>query len=196
MRSPYLLTGLVLITLFLSGCHTKHKKTIEAQPIISDLEAKINNDEALMEELQAKIGTLEDSKKILLKQIEYNMVITVPDGILFSPGATILSKSGITVLKTIGEVLESYPDRPICIEGHTDNVPIAPGDNEKYPVNRELSVARTIQVMNHMAGHFQIKQSLVSVKGYAPFMPITSNDTPEERAENRRIVIMVGSINN
>ena len=195
MRSPYLLTGLVLSTLFLPGCYTTHK-TIEEQPLISDLEASINYNEALMRELQDKIGTLEDSKKILLKQIEYNMVITVPDSILFSPGATILSKRGITVLKTIGEVLENYPDRSVCIEGHTDNVSIAPGIREKDPVNRELSVARSIQIMNYMAGHFQIKQSLISVKGYGTHKPIASNDTAEGRAENRRIVIVVDSNNN
>jgi chemotaxis protein MotB len=195
VRSPYLLTGLVLITLFLPGCYTTHK-TIEEQPLISDLEASINNNAALMRELQDKIGTLEDSKKILLKQIEYDMVITVPDGILFSPGATILSKRGITVLKTIGEVLENYPDRSVCIEGHTDHVSIAPGIREKDPVNRELSVARSIQIMNYMAGHFQIKQSLISVKGYGTHKPIASNDTAEGRAENRRVVIAVDSNNN
>lgn len=57
----------------------KHKKTIEEQErvisekqaLLSDLEEKIKNNEVLMEELQDKVGTLEDSKKILLKQIEY-----------------------------------------------------------------------------------------------------------------------------
>ncbi len=142
MRSPYLLTGLVLITLFLPGCYTKHKKAIEEQErvisekqaLISNLEAKSKHNEALIKELQDKIGTLEDSRSILLKQAEDNMVITIPDDILFSSGATMLSKRGITVLKTLGEVLENYSDRPICIEGHTDNLPIAPGARDELCV--------------------------------------------------------------
>jgi chemotaxis protein MotB len=103
---------------------------------------------------------------------------------------------GIAVLKTIGEVLENYPGRPICIEGHTDYVSTAPGVKEKDPTNWEISMARSIQVMNYLVGSFQIEQSLVSVKGYVPFKPIASNDTSEGRVENRRIVIVVGSINN
>ena len=172
----------------------------EKQALISDLERKqkeldekLTENETLMKELRNRIGALEDSKKILLRQIDDRMLITLPNAILFSSGSSILNKRGIKTLKTICEVLEKYPDRPICIEGHTDSVHIGPGIKEKYATNWELSIARAIQVMNFMVGRFKIEQNRVSVKGYGPFKPIASNATPEGRAENRRVVIVVGS---
>ncbi|NOQ86201.1 MAG: OmpA family protein [Deltaproteobacteria bacterium] len=47
---------------------------------------------------------------------------------MFLSGTDSLNKEGIETLKTLSEVLEKYPDRNICIEGHTDNVPIGPKD--------------------------------------------------------------------
>jgi len=208
MRTTHFLLSILLIASFLPGCYTKYKREIERQErlisekqaLISDLErkqkeleVKFAQNETLREELRNRIGTLEDSKKILLEQIDDRTLITLPNSILFSSGSTILSKRGVKTLKTICEVLEKYPDRPICIEGHTDNVSISPILKEKYATNWELSIARAIQVMNFMVGRFRIEQNRVSVKGYGPFQPIASNATPEGRAENRRVVIVVES---
>lgn len=171
----------------------------EKQALISDLErkqkeleAKLTENETLKEELRNRIGILEDSKKILLQQIDDRTLIILPNAVLFSSGSTILSKQGVKTLKIICEVLEKYPYRLICIEGHTDNVPIGPRLKGKYATNWELSIARAIQVMNFMVGRFKIEQNRVSVKGYGPFKPIASNATSEGKTGNRRVVIVVG----
>ena len=208
MRTTHFLLSILLSISFLTGCYTKYKRKIEEQErlisekqaLISDLERKqkelgveLTQNETLKEELHNRIGTLEDSKKILLQQIDDRTLITLPNAILFSSGSTILSKRGVKTLKTICEVLEKYPDHPICIEGHTDSVSISPRLKEKYATNWELSIARAIHVMSFMVGRFKIEQNRVSVKGYGPFQPIASNATPEGRAENRRVVIVVES---
>jgi len=208
MRTAHFLLSMLLIASSLPGCCTKYKREIErqerliseTQALISDLERRqkelgveLTQNETLKEELHNRIGTLEDSKKILLQQIDDKTLITLPNAILFSSGSTILSKRGVKTLKTICEVLEKYPDRPICIEGHTDSVSISPRLKEKYATNWELSIARAIHVMSFMVGRFKIEQNRVSVKGYGPFQPIASNATPEGRAENRRVVIVVES---
>jgi len=159
---------------------------------IKELEERFSENEILMKELQATIGTLENSKRILLQQIEDKTFITLPNAILFHSGSATLNKQGMKPLKTISKVLERYPHRTICIEGHTDNVPIGPKLKEKYPTNWELSTARAIQVKNYMVKNFKLDQSRLAVKGYGPFKPIASNSTPEGKAKNRRVVIVVG----
>ncbi len=220
MRIARVLLGMVLLTFFLPGCCGKYVRKIEDQEkllsgkqltiyeletkqkqlqakltqndaLMKQLQAKLRENDALMNKLQKEIGTLEDNNKILVQRIKDKLFITLPNGILFSSGSANLSDQGFKTLKTICQVLERYPDRPICIEGHTDDVPVASASKEKYATNWELSIARAIQVMNYMVGHFKIKQELLSVKGYGPFKPIASNATPKGRAENRRVVIAV-----
>jgi len=206
MRIARVLLGMLLLASFLPSCCGKCLREIEYQEKLlsekqstiyeletkqKELEAKLSEDDTLMKILQKEIGTLEDNNKILVQRIKDKLFITLPNAILFSSGSANLSDQGLKTLKTICQVLEKYPDRPLCIEGHTDNLPIALASKEKYATNWELSIARAIQVMNYMVGHFKIKQELLSVKGHGPFKPIASNATAEGRAENRRVVIVV-----
>ena len=206
MKIARVLLGMLLLASFLPGCCGKYLRKIEDQKKLlsvkqsiiykletkqKELQAKLRKDDALMNNLQEEIGTLEDNNKILVQRIKDRLFITLPNAILFSSGFANLSDQGFKTLKTICQVLEKYPDRPICVEGHTDNLPIALTSKEKYATNWELSIARAIQVMNYMVGRFKIKQELLSVKGHGPFKPIASNATAEGRAENRRVVIEV-----
>ena len=220
MRIARVLLGMLLLASFLPGCCGKYLREIEDQEkllsvkqstiyeletkekelqakltqndaLTKQLQAMLREDDALMNKLQEEIGTLEDNNKILVQRIKDKLFITLPNAIVFSSGSANLSDQGFKTLKTICQVLEKYPDRPVCIEGHTDNDPIALASEEKYATNWELSIARAIQVMNYMVGRFKIKQELLSVKGHGPFKPIASNATAEGRAENRRVVIAV-----
>jgi len=206
MRTATILLGVLLIASLLPGCYTKCKRKVEDQEQVirekqakiselerkqEELKAEVKGNEAFMRELRKKVGNLKGNKKILLQQIEDKTLITLPNAILFSPGSTTLSKRGGEALKLICEVLNNYPDRPICIEGHTDNILISPRLRERYTTNWELSVARAIQVMYYMVGPFEIEQRRVSVKGCGPFRPIASNSTPEGQADNRRVVIVI-----
>jgi chemotaxis protein MotB len=211
---------MLLLTSFLPGCCGKYVRKIEDQEkllstkqlaiyeletqqeqlqaklaqndaLMQQLQAKLREDDALMNKLQEEIGTLEDNNKILVERIKDKLFITLPNSILFASGSANLTDQGLKTLKTICQVLEKYPDRPVCVEGHTDDVPVASTSKDKYATNWELSIARAIQVMNYMVGHFKIKQELLSVKGHGPFKPIASNATPQGRAENRRVVIAV-----
>jgi len=193
MRIASILSSTVLIISFLSGCCTTCNNKVEDQArllnekdaLISQLErkqknfevklaeedarrknieAKLTENDAFVQELRKEIGALEDSKQILVKQIEDKTLITMANAILFASGSANLSEQGIEALKPIGNVLEKYPDRSLCIEGHTDNVPIAAEQREKYSTNWELSTSRAIQVMNYMVGHFKIEENRLSVK--------------------------------
>jgi|GEM_PF-698323 len=148
-------------------------------------------DAKLLRELRDKIASLENSNKILLDQVEGKTMITLPESVLFASGSATLTEAGKKPLRTISEVLERYPGRSICVEGHTDIVPIGPRIIHKFPTNWELSTDRAIEVMNYMVKNFKFEQNRMSVKGYGPYKPVAPNDTNEGRAMNRRVVIVV-----
>ena len=77
--------------------------------------------------------------------------------------------------------------RRFRIEGHTDNV-IA--NSENYPSNWELSAERAINVLHYLAD-YGVDENQFSVAGYADTRPKFSNDTPESRAYNRRVDIII-----
>jgi len=150
-------------------------------------------DEDFIKALQDKIDALEDKEKIVLERTGGKTCITLPEIILFPSGTDVLTQKGVETLMGITKVLEEYPNRTISVEGHTDNVPIGPKIKDKFASNWELSTARAISVMNYMSEHFNLNRSLMAVKGYGPYKPIADNGSAEGRAQNRRVVIVVGS---
>jgi chemotaxis protein MotB len=79
-------------------------------------------------------------------------------------------------------------NRRFRIEGHTDNAPVA--ENSKYLSNWELSSERAINVLHYLAD-YGVDENQFSVAGYADTRPKFSNDTPESRAYNRRVDIII-----
>ena len=148
--------------------------------------------EALVRALQEKIAKLEDSKGIMLQQMDDKALVNLPDAILFPSGSDNLTNNGIETLSRISSVLEEYPNRAIAFEGHTDDIPIGPTIKDKYATNWELSTSRAIKVMNYISENLKKPESVMSVRGYGPYRPVADNDTDEGRAQNRRVVIVIG----
>ncbi|MEE9165409.1 MAG: OmpA family protein, partial [Nitrospinota bacterium] len=85
--------------------------------------------------------------------------------------------------------LETVKNRQIIIKGHTDNVPIGKKIKEEFPSNWELSALRAINVVHYLHKKVGISPKTLSATGYSKFRPVATNDTPEGRAQNRRIEI-------
>ena len=149
-------------------------------------------DEALVRALQEKIAKLEDSKGIMLQQMDDKTLVNLPDAILFPSGSDDLTNNGVETLSRISSVLEEYPNRTIAVEGHTDDIPIGPTIKGKYATNWELSTSRAIRVMNYISANLKKPESAMSVRGYGPYRPVADNETDEGRAQNRRVVIVIG----
>ena len=73
----------------------------------------------------------------------------------------------------------------IRVDGHTDNVPLS-GLGE-FEDNWELSQARALSVIKYMANFLAIPPNRLAANGFGQFQPINTADTPEARAQNRRI---------
>jgi len=149
-------------------------------------------DEALVRALQEKIAKLEDSKGIMLQQMDDKTLVNLPDAILFPSGSDDLTNNGVETLSRISSVLEEYPNRTIAVEGHTDDIPIGPTIKDKYATNWELSTSRAIRVMSYISENLKKPESTMSVRGYGPYRPVADNDTDDGRAQNRRVVIVIG----
>jgi chemotaxis protein MotB len=119
--------------------------------------------------------------------VDAGLLITLPDRILFAPGSAEIASTGPPVLARISEILLEREDR-IRVEGHTDNRPIS---TRRFPTNWELSVARAVNVLKHLTEEGKIPPRRLSAVGYGESRPVLPNDTPEHRAGNRRVEIVL-----
>lgn len=124
-------------------------------------------------------------------QIDYNyqyVELDMNGALLFDTGNAELKEESYGFMNRIGSILEMYPDSIIEIEGHTDNVPI---HTSRYESNRYLSTARATHVYEYLMEHANLIDQNMKVAGYGESRPAVSNDTPEGRARNRRVVIKI-----
>lgn len=137
--------------------------------------------------LLARFKSLIDAGKLRVKIVDGRMVVALASDILFSSGSAALSKDGKASLAEVAQVLAQIPERKFQVEGHTDNVPIR---TEQFPSNWELASARALTVLKTMvdAG---LPPDRVSAASFGESKPAAPNDTPEGKAQNRRIEIVV-----
>jgi chemotaxis protein MotB len=90
-------------------------------------------------------------------------------------------------MSKVSAVILKLPNQ-IRLEGHTDNIPI---HNDLFKDNWELSSARSIAILNMLAGRFGLPSNRLSVSGYADVAPIATNATEDGRSRNRRVDLVV-----
>ena len=88
---------------------------------------------------------------------------------------------------TVTHILKSIPDRKFQVAGHTDSDRIR---TRRFPSNWELSTARAVNVAKYMQ-QMGMKPERLSAAGYAQYSPVAPNDSPENKALNRRIEIVL-----
>lgn len=109
------------------------------------------------------------------------------DRVVFDSGQADLKASGGRLVDALAVVLRSAPDRPIQVDGHTDGVPLAGGP---YGDNWGLSTARAAAVVRRLvADGFNPRR--LAAGGFADNKPVATNATPQGRAQNRRVEILL-----
>ena len=118
------------------------------------------------------------------------VMLNVSGGILFNSGKSELTSEARSLLD---QVAIEYDDNVITIEGHTDSVPI---NTSLFPNNMMLSLYRAYSVFDFFVSEKGFSDQTMSSSGRGDAVPIATNDTPEGRAQNRRVEIKVyNSIN-
>ena len=108
----------------------------------------------------------------------------------FRSGFANLQPSFKPLLNKVGQSIKDSTGM-ITIEGHTDNVPMA--FSERFRSNWDLSAARSAAVADYLLDNTAVADGRVTVTGYADTKPLTSNDSPQGRAKNRRIEVIINS---
>jgi chemotaxis protein MotB len=141
--------------------------------------------ETLMADMKEEI----DQGQIKITQLADRLSVSMVDKILFPSGEAEITPEGLKVLDRVGNVLKNAEGKIIRVEGHTDNVPIHPNLQKKFPTNWELSTARAANVVRFLQEKVGIKGTRLQVIGMSEYSPVTSNETATGRSQNRRIEI-------
>lgn len=142
--------------------------------------------EDLLNEMKGEI----EQGQIAITELKGKLTVDVVDKILFDSGRAEVKPEGLDVLKRVVEILKTVTDKIIRVEGHTDNVPIAGTLAKRYPTNWELSAARAINVTRYLEKE-GLDPALLSAAAFGEYQPVADNETPEGRAKNRRIAIIL-----
>ncbi len=131
------------------------------------------------------------SNKITITSDERGLVITLAADSFFRQGSAELNidETRETLLRLSEFFADSnLKDRKFRVEGHTDNTPVS--SDSEFLSNWELSASRAMNVLHYLSD-FGVDENRFSVAGYADTKPKASNDTPEGKAYNRRVDIII-----
>ncbi len=126
------------------------------------------------------------NQKAKLRQTERGLTVSLAEAGFFESGGAAVSGDAALVLDALADSLKDS-NAPVRVEGHTDSTPIA---TARYPSNWELSTARASAVLAKFIER-GINPERLSAAGYAGFQPVADNATPEGRAQNRRVDVVI-----
>lgn len=144
--------------------------------------------EQAQQQITAALAAVGAGSDVSFRVEERGLIITiVSDRVLFTPGSADLTPDGQTVVDALAGGLATLPNR-MTVEGHTDSRPIS---TLRFPSNWELSVGRASAVLRTLVEEHGLAAGRLSAAGYADQRPVGPNETPEGRAVNRRVEIVV-----
>lgn len=149
---------------------------------------EIEKMQAVKQEVEDMLNLANLGKEVRISLTERGLEITINAEVLFDTGQADLKPAYVSVVEKIAGVLTQLNKNQILVEGHTDNVPI---NTAQFPSNWYLSTARSIRILGLLMGNNQLDPGKLSAVGYGEFRPIAGNDTPEGRARNRRVTIVI-----
>jgi chemotaxis protein MotB len=115
------------------------------------------------------------------------LVISLREAGFFPSGSATPMPATVATLRSIAASLSRTP-YDVRVEGHTDNVPI---HTPEFDSNWELSTARATRIARDLLDLNAMPPDRISAAGYAEFHPVSSNDSAQGRAENRRVDLVV-----
>ena len=139
--------------------------------------------DALHQGLHAEL----QSGKVTVSVDKRGLVISLREAAFFASGDDVISAAGYPSIEKIAREVSKLPN-PLRLEGHTDWVPI---HNSRFHSNWELSVARSIAMLELLRQQYGFPSQRMSVAGFADNAPADTNETAEGRAHNRRVDVVV-----
>jgi chemotaxis protein MotB len=150
--------------------------------------AKADSLSALNQKLSSELS----ADQAQITQLQNQLKVTMVNEVLFSEGGWTLSPKGEAALAKIAPTLAGLKGQQIVVEGFTDNEPIGPALKARFPSNLELSSARADSVARYLVSK-GVPSNIISAQGFGDSRPVASNSTPEGRAKNRRVDIVIAA---
>lgn len=159
---------------------------------VQELESIIASKDASMKALKEAISkalTDFEGKGLTVEQRNGKVYVSMENKLLFESGSWAVGSQGKKAVQQLGGVLADNPGISILIEGHTDNVPYT--GSGQLSGNWDLSTKRATAIVTILRDNPNIDPQNLTAAGRGEYAPIASNDTPEGRAKNRRIEVIL-----
>lgn len=160
---------------------------------VNELESIMAAKEAAMKKLKdalSKSLKAFEGKGLTVNQRDGKVYVSMENKLLFESGSWAVGTEGKKAIVLVASVLAQNPDISVLIEGHTDNDKFA-GAVGQIENNWDLSTKRATAIVNILSENKGVKKENLTAAGRGEFAPLMSNDTPEGKAKNRRIEIIL-----
>jgi chemotaxis protein MotB len=165
-------------------------KTREAR--LTELTQALADKDKAVADLKARVSKALLSfsgSDLQVKLKDGKVYVSLSEQLLFKSGSTKVDPKGQEALKKLATVLQEQKDVNVVVEGHTDNVPILRGtagltDNWDLSALRATEIARLITTSG-------VSPERVTASGRGQYVPVAANDTPQNKAMNRRTEIIL-----
>ena len=167
--------------LFLTGCVSQQK--------YDALQARYD-------QLNQTMSSQINAKQMHIERLQNAIKVTVNDQLLFPSGGWQMPADAQQTIAKMAPILAPMQQTRIMVNGYTDNVPIGSGlMRQGITSNLILSQKRAENVMQFMISQ-GVNPGLVSAQGFGDSDPVASNDTPDGRAQNRRVELTLAGSGN
>ncbi|HRO76066.1 MAG TPA: OmpA family protein [Crocinitomicaceae bacterium] len=169
----------------------REKELMEREKRIKELELEIARRDSIVKRLNqilqdALLGFDKDELSVEIKNGK--VYISMSDKLMFQSGKSDVQEKGKTALESLVTVFAKNENFEILVEGHTDNIPIK---TAQFSDNWDLSAARATAVVRILQQGGKINPNRLTASGKGEYEPKVANDTPENRAKNRRTEIIL-----
>ncbi|MFH0730503.1 MAG: OmpA family protein [Pseudomonadota bacterium] len=135
--------------------------------------------------IPAKDGTTLGLRDLITEvtENERSVIISLEADALFESGHAEIRGDRLYLLNSVGQLFR-YATNDILVMGHTDDIPVT---GNRFASNLELSVYRALNVLHYLIDNQGLKPERLAAGGYGDLLPRYPNDSPENRAKNRRV---------
>ena len=175
------------------------KQVDELEETLVAKEEEIQEKEVKIQEKEEEIITLQESissallpydgKGLTIEERNGKVYVTMENDMLFQSGSWRIGTEGEEAVTALGNVLAENPEVTVLIEGHTDNEPFRSSGN--LDSNWDLSTKRATAIVGILMKNKDINPKNLTAAGRGEFDPIADNSTPEGKATNRRIEVIL-----
>ena len=148
---------------------------------------EIGNLKMIQQQIDQRFKEIKRQDDIKTEVTERGLVVHIMESALFKDASANLEPRAREILDLIAAKTMDIPNH-IRVEGHTDDRPI---NTVRFPSNWELSSARATEVVRYLTQNHGIPPDRISALGYGEYRPVRPNNSIENRAQNRRVDVVI-----